>query len=371
MTAVRAGEGAAAHGLMQEADLLFSLSRRHALPFSVVVMGLREGSEETPDRAPCDAASLDLPLLARLEHIARAEVRSTDILARCKAPGHYVVFCPYTPQEGAKELSRRLRERAGALSVRVGDSSFQSDALTLPDLIDTACQKAGLEHDASVGSGMLAASRATHLRARTPWRERLAFGLKRAFDVSVVLLAAPFWLPVFVAVALTIKLSDLSAPTLYVQRRTGRGGRRFPMLKFRTMVPNADEMKEKLRHLNRLKWPDFKIEDDPRITAAGRFLRKSSLDELPQLINVLRGEMSLVGPRPTSFPAENYEPWQTARLDAIPGLTGLWQVEGRTSTEFDERLRLDLEYIENQGFFYDLWILLRTIPVVLKMRGAH
>jgi lipopolysaccharide/colanic/teichoic acid biosynthesis glycosyltransferase len=356
---------------MQEADLLFSLSRRHALPFSVVVMGLDERTAAPEGHTRRDRIDVDLPLVAQLEHIARAEVRSTDLLARGGRPGHYVVFCPYTPQEGAKELSRRLRERAGSLSLHVGDSSFQSDALTLPDLIETAWHKAGLSDADALSPEILAVSRSKRVGPGASWRRHLAFGTKRAFDLTLVLGSAPLWLPVLLGVALAVWLSDRSAPVFFVQRRTGRAGRRFPMLKFRTMVPNADELKEKLRHLNRLKWPDFKIDDDPRITRLGRFLRKSSLDELPQLLNVLRGEMSLVGPRPTSFPPESYEPWQTARLDAMPGVTGLWQVEGRTSTEFDERLRLDLKYIENQGFFYDLWLLLRTIPVVLKMRGAQ
>jgi lipopolysaccharide/colanic/teichoic acid biosynthesis glycosyltransferase len=110
--------------------------------------------------------------------------------------------------------------------------------------------------------------------------------------------------------------------------------------------------------------------DDPRITPIGRILRRTSLDELPQLINVLKGDMSLVGPRPTSFSPATYEPWQTARLSVRPGVTGLWQVEGRGRVDFDDRLRLDLTYIERRGFFYDLWILLRTIPAVIQQRGS-
>jgi lipopolysaccharide/colanic/teichoic acid biosynthesis glycosyltransferase len=137
------------------------------------------------------------------------------------------------------------------------------------------------------------------------------------------------------------------------------------------MVPNADVLKKELAHLNELQWPDFKITNDPRITRMGRFLRKTSLDELPQLLNVLRGDMSLVGPRPTSFSPETYELWQTERLDVMPGITGLWQIMGRGSMEFDDRVRLDVAYIERRCVWLDIQILLRTVAVVWKQRGAH
>ncbi|RME90543.1 MAG: sugar transferase [Anaerolineae bacterium] len=153
--------------------------------------------------------------------------------------------------------------------------------------------------------------------------------------------------------------------------RTGKGGRRFPMYKFRTMVPNAEELKAKYAHLNELQWPDFKITNDPRVTRVGRFLRKTSLDELPQLINILRGEMSLVGPRPTSFGPETYKLWHTERLDVLPGLTGLWQVCGRAQLEFDERLRLDIAYMERASLWLDINILCRTVLAVFEQRGAH
>jgi lipopolysaccharide/colanic/teichoic acid biosynthesis glycosyltransferase len=137
------------------------------------------------------------------------------------------------------------------------------------------------------------------------------------------------------------------------------------------MVPNAEELKKELAHLNELQWPDFKITNDPRVTRVGRFLRRTSLDELPQLLNVVRGEMSLVGPRPTSFDASTYKLWQTERLDAVPGLTGLWQIHGRASTEFSERLRLDIAYIEHRCLALDIELLLRTVAAVFQGRGAH
>jgi len=136
-------------------------------------------------------------------------------------------------------------------------------------------------------------------------------------------------------------------------------------------VPDAEELKAKYAYMNELQWPDFKITNDPRITRVGKFLRKTSLDEIPQFFNVLRGEMSLVGPRPTSFGAETYKLWHTSRLDVMPGLTGLWQIMGRAQLEFDDRLRLDIAYIERASLWLDFNILLRTAIAVFESRGAH
>lgn len=202
-------------------------------------------------------------------------------------------------------------------------------------------------------------------------RHQIYLFLKRVFDIVACLLALPILVPVFALIALLIKIESPGGPTMFTQLRTGKGGKRFAIYKFRTMVPNAEELKKELAHLNELKWPDFKITNDPRITRVGRILRKTSLDELPQLINVLRGEMSLVGPRPTSFAANTYTLWQTERLDVIPGLTGLWQVYGRGESEFDERLRLDIAYIKHRCFMVDIEILIRTVSSVVAGRGAH
>jgi len=136
-------------------------------------------------------------------------------------------------------------------------------------------------------------------------------------------------------------------------------------------VPNAEEMKRELMHLNELQWPDFKITDDPRITRVGRILRRTSLDELPQLFNILKGEMSFVGPRPTSFHPDTYKLWHTERLDVVPGLTGLWQVIGRGTMEFDDRVRLDIAYVRRRSLLFDLVILMRTATAVLKQEGAY
>ena len=192
---------------------------------------------------------------------------------------------------------------------------------------------------------------------------------KRAFDLVVSVALLPVVVPVLLLCALAVRL-DSPGPIVFTQLRTGRHGVRFRMLKFRTMVRNAEELKASLAHLNILPPPDFKIIDDPRITRVGRFLRKTSLDELPQIINVIRGDMSLVGPRPTSFAASTYELWQTERLEVTPGITGLWQVEGRNSMTFDERLRLDIDYVRNMSLRLDLKILSLTVASVVGGAGA-
>lgn len=200
---------------------------------------------------------------------------------------------------------------------------------------------------------------------------RLYLFVKRVMDVTLVIFALPLVLPFLVICAILIKLEDPKGPVFFTQKRTGKGGRRFDMYKFRTMVHNAEELKKKYTHLNELQWPDFKITNDPRVTKIGRILRKTSLDELPQLLNVLKGDMSLVGPRPTSFSSDTYAIWQTARLDATPGITGLWQIMGRGSMEFSDRVHLDVFYIEYRCLSLDIQILIRTALAVLQQKGAH
>jgi lipopolysaccharide/colanic/teichoic acid biosynthesis glycosyltransferase len=193
--------------------------------------------------------------------------------------------------------------------------------------------------------------------------------LKRAFDVAVCLAIMPLVAPVLLVCAVAVRL-DSPGPILFTQQRTGQHGIRFGMYKFRTMVRDAEALKASLMHLNILPPPDFKIIDDPRITRVGRILRKTSLDELPQIFNVLRGDMSLVGPRPTSFAASTYDLWHTERLEAVPGITGLWQVKERNAATFDERLRLDVEYLQRVSLGLDVKILWWTVVAVFKRKGA-
>lgn len=210
-----------------------------------------------------------------------------------------------------------------------------------------------------------------NLRAAARVHDRVAYErVKRALDVVVCLLLLPFVLLVLALCALAIKL-DSPGPVMFFQQRTGRGGHRFRMWKLRTMRQDAEQLKQQYMHLNVLSYPDFKILDDPRITRVGRILRKTSLDELPQFFNVLQGDMSLVGPRPTSFGADTYRLWHTARLDVQPGITGLWQVSGRNELDFDDRLRLDIAYIRNRSLRLDLFILLMTFGAVVTRRGAN
>ena len=192
---------------------------------------------------------------------------------------------------------------------------------------------------------------------------------KRILDLVVVGLLGVVLVPLGLMIVLAIKL-DSPGPAMFTQARTGQHGRRFAMYKFRTMVVNAEELKASLAHLNVLEPPDFKIIDDPRITRVGRFLRKTSLDEIPQLLNVVRGEMSLVGPRPTSFAASTYKHWHHARLEVPPGITGLWQVTARHDSGFDERLRLDARYIRSMSVRTDLKLLAMTVLSVLWAKGA-
>lgn len=203
-------------------------------------------------------------------------------------------------------------------------------------------------------------------RPRGGWRGRA----KRVFDLTLTVPALVVLTPVFAAIALVVKLTS-PGPVFFRQERVGRDSEPFNVLKFRSMVTNAEELLAELAEENEGAGPLFKMKEDPRVTRIGRFLRKTSLDELPQLINVLRNEMSLVGPRP-ALRAEmaEWDPELYARLQVKPGITGMWQVSGRSGTSFDEYTRLDLYYVHNWSLLVDLEILAKTIPAVVKSDGA-
>lgn len=210
-------------------------------------------------------------------------------------------------------------------------------------------------------------------------RDMAAFGhispagtvLKRLLDLGITAILFIPSLIVMAVIAVAIKL-DSPGPIIYASERVGRNGQRFRMLKFRSMVVGAEEQKDALRELNEADGPIFKIKDDPRLTRVGRTIRRLSLDELPQIFNILQGEMSWVGPRPP-LPEEvaDYKPWHRQRLAVVGGLTGLWQVSGRSDLTFDELCLLDIYYIENWSFGLDVRILLQTIPLVVAGRGAY
>lgn len=201
---------------------------------------------------------------------------------------------------------------------------------------------------------------------------RLKLAAKRALDITVSILLLILLLPLFLIAGALIKI-DSPGPVFFIQERMGYNKRRFPLLKFRTMVADAEAKLKDVACLNIETGPAFKIRNDPRITRFGKLLRKTSLDELPQLINILRGEMSLVGPRPLfGWEIERIsEPWIKRRFSMKPGLTGLWQVSGRSNMDFSKRIRLDLQYIDNWSIWMDLMIILKTVPAVLLGRGAE
>ena len=195
--------------------------------------------------------------------------------------------------------------------------------------------------------------------------------VKRTFDLIVGALAIVVGSPLWLLCALFIA-AESRGPILYRQTRVGRGGDVFEMYKFRSMAADADKVRDELASDNEASGPLFKMQDDPRVTRVGKWMRKFSIDEFPQLINVMRGEMSLVGPRPPlPDETERYSNYHWRRMEVLPGMTGLWQVSGRSRLTFDEMIRLDLFYIENWSVGFDLGLMLRTVPAVLFARGAY
>ena len=197
------------------------------------------------------------------------------------------------------------------------------------------------------------------------------WAVKRTFDLVASIVVLVVGLPLWLLVALAIKL-DSRGPVFFVDRRIGVGQREFGMIKFRTMVAEAPSLQSELEAANEAEGPLFKIRDDPRVTRVGRFLRRFSLDEIPQVWNVVKGEMSLVGPRP--LPLRDYkllQDWHRARYAVLPGMTGLWQISGRSGLGFDELVRLDFTYLENWSIWLDISIIVKTIPAVITRRGAY
>jgi exopolysaccharide biosynthesis polyprenyl glycosylphosphotransferase len=216
------------------------------------------------------------------------------------------------------------------------------------------------------------------LRIGVPTHNQVELACKRAFDFVAALFALILLAPLLIAIALGVKLSS-RGPTLFRQMRLGKDGEAFAFYKFRTMYHNSDDSVHRSfaqrfinGHMEGGRQKPFKMVSDPRVTRFGAFLRKTSLDELPQFWNVLRGEMSLVGPRPPiSYELAHYQDWHKDRLMVKPGLTGLWQVSGRSSVPFDEMVMLDLHYITHWSLTLDLKIILKTLPVLLRGDGAY
>ena len=195
--------------------------------------------------------------------------------------------------------------------------------------------------------------------------------IKRLIDVVCSFMGVLLLSPLFIIIAIIIKTTS-KGPVFFSQKRVGRDGKEFKMYKFRSMVVNAEELKEKLASQNEMSGPMFKMKDDPRVTKVGKFIRKTSIDELPQLLNVLKGDMSLVGPRP-SLPKEvaQFEDWMYRRLEVKPGLTCYWQVSGRNNIDFEDWMKLDIKYVDERSTWIDIKLIFKTVGVLFGDKNAH
>jgi exopolysaccharide biosynthesis polyprenyl glycosylphosphotransferase len=287
--------------------------------------------------------------------------------------------------DGFEENGLRDLGRLEALSERLGQHRIEEVILTDPDFpqdraaeLIERCQPHGvrvrmapstmevLTRDMELVPGQAVPL----IEAKPPVFEGFDFVVKRSFDFVVAGIGLVLLSPLLMLISATVKATSRGA-VLHRGPRPGIGGRPFYCLKFRTMYEGAEQRQPELEHLNEASGAIFKIRDDPRLTPVGRLLRRNSLDELPQLINVLRGEMSLVGPRP--LPLRDHarlEDWHRRRYLVLPGITGLWQVSGRSELDFDDMVRLDFLYMERWSILLDLTILLRTVPAVIRRRGA-
>jgi lipopolysaccharide/colanic/teichoic acid biosynthesis glycosyltransferase len=348
-------------------------ARREGWPLSVVSISVppRRGSSRQ---------------IAKLAQELVPSLRRSDVIVRALSD-RLVVVMPRTPAGGASAvLARALAGHEGI--VLIGIATFPEDGLTWGALKEAAQlrEQPWTPVSGSGGGGpaepiaperdrALSEAPATAREEEESDRTAVLFelrspgdALRRVSDLTAVALAAPVLLPLIALCALAVKL-DSPGPAVVRIERVGRDGRPFGLMKLRSMTADAEARKEALRHMNTLAWPDFKIADDPRITRVGRVLRKYSLDELPQLLNVVRGEMTLVGPRPCSVRLVDYEPWQGERLEVTPGLAGRWQAEARGSADFATRCRLDI--LQAQGSIRaDLVLVIATLRSVLRSRGA-
>jgi exopolysaccharide biosynthesis polyprenyl glycosylphosphotransferase len=311
-----------------------------------------------------------------IEEVARA------LADRARAQVQIVGYVSLTPrpQNGLRSLGRLdemvdVLERERPQEVIIADPDFpQEKAVELVDL----CHQRGVTVQVAPSTMEILIDRAEFspghtvplFTLRPPVFEGVDFAIKRTFDLVLSVLGLILLSPVFLIIAIAIKLSS-RGPVIYRSVRPGMAGRPFFCLKFRTMREHAEQVQDELEPFNELSGALFKIRDDPRMTVVGRFLRGFSLDELPQLVNVVRGEMSLVGPRPLPMrDFDRLEEWHKKRYLVLPGITGLWQVSGRADLDFDDLVRLDFLYLERWSIMLDLSILLKTIPAVLSRRGA-
>ncbi len=228
----------------------------------------------------------------------------------------------------------------------------------------------GLQSANSVPAGSAGRRGFIHKPPLVGWTHGRLLAGKRAFDLTLTVATMPVWLPFLAILIAMVKISDPRSPAIFRQWRTGYCGHRFKVLKIRTMVPNAEQLIKELVAHNEVGGPQFKMRNDPRVTRLGRLLRKTCLDELPQLFNVLKGEMSLVGPRPGAAKLDEYSDWWKARLMVAPGLTGRWQIDRHLCSDFDGRARLDIDYLRRRSMAQDLSLLARTIVYAFVKRSG-
>ncbi len=312
-----------------------------------------------------------------LRHSPEAGIVPVGCLASSQADRLTLDYCgDDVPVLGtARDIMRSVAD-AGADTVIIASSAFDHDVLAR-----MIAELRNFDVDVHISSGLfevltsrvivseIAGVPLITVKGISLTRTNLL--VKRIFDLVVASVAVLIGMPLWLAIAALIKVTS-RGPVFYSQTRVGRSGATFQMLKFRSMYMDAERRLADLQSTNEASGPLFKMKDDPRVTSVGRWLRKFSLDEFPQLINVLRGEMSLVGPRPPlPGEVERYSAHDWRRLEVVPGMTGLWQVSGRSGLTFDEMVRLDLFYIENWSVSLDITLMLRTIPAVLFARGAY
>jgi exopolysaccharide biosynthesis polyprenyl glycosylphosphotransferase len=291
----------------------------------------------------------------------------------------YISLVPQ-PQNGLRSLGRladlpRILVRERIQEVIIADPDYpQEKTVELVDL----CHQRGVTVQVAPSTMEILIDRAEFVpgqtvplfKLRPPVFQGIDYALKRTFDLVISFVVLVVLSPLLLAIAIAVKLSS-AGPVIYRSARPGMAGRPFDCFKFRTMSEHAEHAQADLESLNEQTGALFKIRQDPRLTPVGRFLRRFSLDELPQLVNVVRGEMSLVGPRPLPMrDFDRLEDWHKKRYLVLPGITGLWQVSGRSELDFDDLVRLDFLYLERWSILLDLSILLKTIPAVLSRRGA-
>jgi lipopolysaccharide/colanic/teichoic acid biosynthesis glycosyltransferase len=355
------------------AEREFNRARRHERPLTILSLVLTPsaGRSSRGSRGELDVVAQELA----------ASLRRTDVVA-LEESSRLAVLLPETSGSEAEGLLMRiLPHLVSSGRLRVGAATFPDDDVTWIGLRAVARDRErpvdpnwpgdgetvligepGSEH------GVRQAESAPIVEVVETSSVKLSV-FRRATDLLVVLVVAPVAAPLIGVLGVAIKL-DTSGPVFFGQRRIGRGGQPFRLWKLRTMVRDAEKRKDELRHLSLLEWPDFKIPDDPRVTRVGRFLRKTSLDELPQLWNLFVGDITLVGPRPSSIDVAHYELWQTERLEATPGLFGRWQAEARGNADFADRCRLDIDQVRSRTVRSELRMIAKTIEALIRGRGA-